>query len=175
MTAPAHAQEMAVSPEVQYSIFVRILSFDRTLQRKERSKIVIGVLYQEGVRESLQAKNDFLAAVAQSNIKEVFGRQIECVLISATSATLSTVGGSGAIDVLYVAPVRALDIGQLVGQMADAKILTLTGVPDYVEDGIAIGIGVRGDKPVILVNLHEARNQGADLSAQLLHLATIVE
>ncbi len=166
---------MAVSPDVQYSLFARILTFDRALQRTGRDTIVIGVLYQEGVKISLQAKDDFLAAVAQSNIKEILGRQIECVPVAANGLLLPAEADSVGVDVLYVTPVRAYDIALLADHMADAKILTMTGVPEYVEEGIAIGIGSRGDKPEILINLEEAKNQGADLSAQLLHLATIVE
>jgi hypothetical protein len=172
---PARAQDMAVPPDVQYSLFVRILTFDRALQKRDHDKIVIGVLYQKGVQVSLQAKDDFLAAVAQSNIKEVFGRPIECIPLGVDGANLATRTDSAGIDVLYVTPVRAFDIAKLVTEMASAKILTLTGVPDYVEAGVAIGIGSRGDKPMILVNLQQAKNQGANLSAQLLHLATIVE
>jgi hypothetical protein len=53
-------------------------------------------------------------------------------------------------------------------------MLTLTGVAEYVRAGIAVGIGVRDDRPEILVNLAAARAAGADFSAQLLLLARVI-
>ncbi len=175
MCSSVLAQDMPVSPEAQYSLFVRILTFDRTLHKKDSARIVIGVLYQEGVKISLEAKDDFMAAVAQSNIKEIAGRPIECIPLAIRGSTLPTRASQDSIEILYVTPVRAFDIASLARAMDEAKILTMTGVPEYVQDGIAIGIGTRGDKPSILINLYRAKSQGADLSAQLLRLATIVE
>jgi hypothetical protein len=164
-----------MSADVQYSFFVRILTFDRTLQDGDARKIVIGVLYQEGVRSSVQAKDEFLSAAAESNIKQIFGKPVECVPILADDTALVSTLEKGGIVILYLTPLRAYDIGSLAEMMAEKKIVTITGVPEYVREGIAIGVGARADKPIILVNLQEAKRQGADLSAQLLKLAIIIK
>ena len=43
-----------------------------------------------------------------------------------------------------------------------------------MENGLAVGVGLRGKKPEILINLEAARAEGADFNAQLLRLARIV-
>ena len=47
-------------------------------------------------------------------------------------------------------------------------------MPEYVEEGIAVGIGLRNMRPLILINLEAARAEGAAFSSQLLSLARIV-
>jgi hypothetical protein len=54
-------------------------------------------------------------------------------------------------------------------------VRTVTGVPHYVEDGLGIGIDLRGGRPEIMVNLVASRAEGGDLDAQLLKLARIVQ
>ena len=56
----------------------------------------------------------------------------------------------------------------------DLKLTTLTGVPDYVRRGVAVGIGVEQDKPQILINLGAARAEGSDFDASLLRIAIVV-
>jgi hypothetical protein len=50
----------------------------------------------------------------------------------------------------------------------------VTGVPDYVRRGVAVGIGVVQDKPQVLINLAAARAEGSDFDASLLRIATIL-
>ena len=50
----------------------------------------------------------------------------------------------------------------------------MTGVPEYVDQGVAVGVGIRKDRPLIIVNLEQARAEGSVFSSQLLALARIV-
>jgi hypothetical protein len=50
----------------------------------------------------------------------------------------------------------------------------VTGVPEYVERGLAIGVGVKGERPEIVINLDASRAEGAELNAQVLRIARIV-
>jgi hypothetical protein len=51
----------------------------------------------------------------------------------------------------------------------------LTGVPDYIYNGISVGIDIKGEKPEILINLKSSKLEGADFSSQLLKISTIIE
>jgi hypothetical protein len=56
------------------------------------------------------------------------------------------------------------------------SILTITGVPSYVEGGISIGLGLKSNsKPEILVNMGSIKSEKHDISSQLLKLAKIVK
>ncbi len=78
------------------------------------------------------------------------------------------------IDILYITPLRATGIKEIIRACGAGKILTLTGVPEYVTDGVAIGIGIKGEKPRILINITSAKNEGSDFSSQLLKLAMVI-
>jgi hypothetical protein len=78
------------------------------------------------------------------------------------------------IDILYVAPLRTVEPASIAVASRDTQTLTLTGVPAYVEAGLAVGIGTRGGKPQIIVNLPASRAEGSRFSAKLLRLCRIV-
>jgi hypothetical protein len=44
-----------------------------------------------------------------------------------------------------------------------------------VDEGIAIGLDLKAERPEIVVNLEGARAEGADFTAQLLKLARLVQ
>lgn len=167
---------MAVPMNIQYPLFLKILTFDRELAERAGAEVVIGVVYQERVRESWLAKDEFLRAVESSPVERVKELSVRAVAISLDNpADLEDALVRHEIDVMYVSPLRAFDIGQIT-QLARARsVLTLTGVPDYVDRGIAIGIGLSGDLPEILINLRAAKAEGADLHASLLRLATLTK
>ena len=55
-------------------------------------------------------------------------------------------------------------------------ITTATGVPEFVQRGIAVGIGMKADKkPDILINLPSSRSEGSEFDASLLRIATVVK
>ncbi len=106
---------------------------------------------------------------------ESTGLPVTCVAIEWTSApeVEATVVRQG-IRVLYVAPLRAVAIREIVTISRRRRVTTLTGVPDYVESGIALGLSLREERPLILVHVSAARAEGADFDSQLLKLARIV-
>lgn len=167
---------MVVPMNVQYPLFLKILTFDRELADRAGADVVIGVVYQERVRESWLAKDEFLRVVESSPVKRVKDLSVRAVAISLDDpAHLEDSLVRHEIDVIYVSPLRAFDIQQITKIARARSVLTLTGVPDYVDAGIAIGIGLSGDLPEILVNLSAAKAEGADLHASLLRLATLTK
>ena len=79
------------------------------------------------------------------------------------------------MDILYVAPLRAFDLEPIVRVSRDLKVTTLTGVSDYCEAGIAVGIGLKGERPEIIINLKGACAEGAGFSSRLLRLCKVVQ
>jgi hypothetical protein len=65
-------------------------------------------------------------------------------------------------------------IEEIVAISRAHRITTLTGVPGFVEKGIALGLALRAERPLILVHLVAARAEGADLDSQLLKLARVL-
>jgi hypothetical protein len=166
---------MPVPTPTQASLFAKILTFDRNLRARAGKELKIGVLYQTKVRSSLEAQQEFLRAMCGDPGRRIEALALSCVAIEWTSppeveAALVREG----IRVLYVAPLRAVAVEEIVAISRARKITTLTGVPEFVEKGIALSIALRAERPLILIHLAAARAEGADFNSQLLKLARVL-
>ena len=171
---PSHAQEMAVPVDIQVPILMKIISFDRNLSARAGDEIVVGVLYQHGLRASTLAKEQFLDEAAQLPVIGGLRIRVVEIRIDGEQDLRSVIRGSGA-RVLYVTPVRSISMGVITGISRELGITTMTGVPEFVNSGIAVGVGLKGERPSIVINLSAAREEGADFSSQLLRLARIIQ
>lgn len=175
-TTTSKPQEMAVSVEVQYPLFLKILTFDRNLKTRVGEEIVIGIVYQGKFKRSLNIKDELAKVMDGSSIKKIEDIPIRYVAIDISEEPdLKNAISSKNVDILYLTPLRALEIGTVTAVSRAKKIVTLTGVPDYVESGLTVGIGTKGEKPQIIINLKAAKAEGADFSSQLLKLAKVIE
>lgn len=174
-TPMSRAQEMAVPVKVQIPLFLKILTFDRKLKARVGDEIVIGVVYQRKFRKSLNVKDRFVDMMNESSITKVENIPIRQVSIDIDKTDLAGAVSRNNIDILYVAPLRALGVKTITGVSRAKRILTLTGVPDYVESGLAVGIGIKGEKPRVIINSPAAKAEGADFSSQLLKLAKVIK
>ena len=167
LPAAIASASMLVPVDVQTELFITIGKLDRNFDPAKGA--TLGIVYQEAYPESVAAKNDMIAAVARRNLP------IACVPLEAGSAQLmhKRLNETDA-DIIYVAPLRAIDIGEIARITRQRGIRSVTGVPEYVDLGIAVGIGLRNRRPLIIINLEGARAEGAAFSSQLLALARIV-
>jgi hypothetical protein len=156
--------------DVQFSLFFRILTYDRNLAHRAADGLVIGVVFQPHVRASVLAKDEAM----RQQVPHEAGYTVRMVAIALDGSTdLAEAATQAGCNVLYIAPLRAVDVAAVTRASRAHGMLTLTGVAEYVAAGIAVGVGLRGDRPEILVNLAASRREGADFSAQLLRLARV--
>lgn len=170
----AAAQEMAVPVDVQVPLLLKILTFERNLRGHRSQPLRLGVLFQSQVEESREAFDAFTATAAKGPMR-LGSRAIEIVPIDAADdAEVARVLGTAPIDVLYVAPLRAIAISAITKLTRQREIITLTGVPAYVDQGLSVGVDARGGRTRVVINLGAHRAEGAEFSAQLLKMARIV-
>jgi len=141
------AQDMAVPVNLQAALFKKIFTFNRTLQAK--GNFEVAVLGASG--------NDMVAAFKEAgvNAKAVAGDQIP----------------AGAA-VVYIMP----GTNPPSQQSASKSVLSISGVTSNVESGkVAIGLGVEGGKPKIIIHMGQLKAEGQDVSADLLKIATVIQ
>jgi hypothetical protein len=159
--------------ELQWSFYEKILQFDRGFEARVHDGIVIAALYQERFRPSLRARDEIMGLAQQSDLG-FGGHDVTLVPIDVTS--LEEVERQliehGA-DILYFPPLRAAPLRELARLAVEHRLVTITGVADYLDSGIGIGLTLRVGRPVILVNLESCRAQGVQLSAELLQIAAV--
>jgi len=168
LSAPAAGGDGSPIPaQMQMLLFSKIWMFDRSVADKDQ--IVMAVLYQSTFRASAEAKDEVIEAVRAGGLK------VRCVPVALDDAGHIAAGlQTVKADVFYVTEMRGVNIADVVGVSRVRKIKTITVVGEYLEAGVAIGLRVRGDKPVIVVNLKAAKAEGSDLTGQLLKVATII-
>jgi hypothetical protein len=78
------------------------------------------------------------------------------------------------VDVVLIAPLRAVDIRAVLAAARAARTATVGALAEYVGQGCAVGFGVERGKPRIRINLEAARAEGSDFGAELLAVAEVV-
>lgn len=165
---------MPVPVDVQFSLFSKILTFDRNLPARVNDSLVVGLVYQKKFRGSLIVKNK--AVEATPSLKKMGGFNSRCVEIDISDAAdLAKAISKNGVDILYIAPLRAVEMEKIAAASRARQTMTLTGVPEYVESGLAVGIGMQGGKPRIIINLPAAKAEGVDFDSRLLKLAKILK
>jgi YfiR/HmsC-like len=180
-TAPAYSdpsgfnEEPDLAMSVQYPLLLKILQFDRNLSSRAGQEIVIGVVYQGRFRASARACEEIHRAAQVAGAERLAEKRISVVELNLERVNLKQALDSLNVDVAYVTPLRATDIKTITDVTRDLHITTITGVEQYVHDGLAVGLGIWQEKPRVLVNLEASRAEGADFSSQLLSLAQVVK
>ena len=168
------AQEMPVPMETQVTILSSLWAEDRAHAERLEGGLTIAVAYQPRFRASLLAKEEFEnLAFTRLRLPEGTALRIVAVDVTEVSALDRALSEDG-VDIVYVAPLRAVDLAQLAAITRAHKTLTSTGVPDYVQAGLSIGLEVAEDKPKPLINREGAEAEGARFSSRVLRYARLV-
>lgn len=173
----AHAQEMAAPAGIQVPLLFKILTFDRTMGTAPPGQvIVIAVVFQSGYRASLVAKNQVVDALEAMEASTISGHPVRWVAVEwkdREQLRLALIHERA--DVVYVTPLRGVDLDPIMRTTRGAGMTTFTGVPLYVEQGLAVGIGIVRERPEIIINLSATRAEGSDFTSQLLRVSRVIE
>jgi hypothetical protein len=168
-------EEPDLAMAVQYPLLLKILQFDKNLPTRAGQQIVIGVVYQGRFRASARACEEMRKAAHAADNERVGERSIKIVEVDLERVNLREALDSLNVSVVYVTPLRATHITTITNVTRELNITTVTGIEEYVHQGLAIGLGVWQEKPRVLVNLEASRAEGADFSSRLLSLAQVVK
>src|SRR6185436_2985675 len=173
----AQAQKMAAPAEVQVPLLFKILTFDRRVgTRPPGDVLVIAVVFQTGYRASLVARNQIVDALKAMQDSTISGHPVRWVAVEwIDEAQVRLALIRERTDVVYVTPLRGVELHPLIRTARAAGMTTFTGVPLYVEQGVALSIGIVRERPQIIVNLAATRAEGSDFTSQLLRLCKVIE
>jgi hypothetical protein len=167
-SSSASALEPAVPPDVQAAIIAKLWQLDRNFPR--HVPMTLGVLYQAKYRASFVAAHDLCDAFARAKLP------VQCILIDiSVGPALADQLSQRSVNAIYIAPLRAIDVGMLVLISRAKRIRTVTSVDEYVISGVAVGLALSGDHVQIVINLPAARSEGAGFSSQLLKMARVIQ
>jgi len=161
------AQDAPVPVEVQVPLLLKILTFDRRLT-DATEPLVVGIVFQHRNRASAAIGEEVRGLLAAA------ARPIRVVVIDLdeTPDFRGTLLRES-VRVVYVAPLQAVSVSTIAEATRGERVVSVTGVPRYVDQGLAVGIDLNGTRPRIVINLAASRAEGSDFSAQLLKLARL--
>ena len=166
------AQEMDVPVAIQIPLFLKVMTFDRQLTTRAEGELVVAIAYQSGHRASRSTKDEVARALAVVD-QNSSGVRIRAVVIDLDNEVLGDALKRERVLVLYVAPLRGSDIALIAGAARSAGVTTVTGVSAYVALGLAVSVRLQADKPKLLINLTQAKKEGAEFSSELLKLVQV--
>ena len=167
-------EEMEMPIETQFNLFFKIIEFNRNFNAEQQS-LIFAIVYQSKYRYSLNTKEYIFTDFVRRSKSQLEEMRIYFVPIDLNEATLVDFLADTKIDYMYVAPLRSFDINKITEQSRRHKILTLTGMAEYVKLGLSVGISRQGNHPSIIINLPASKNEGVLFGSQLLKLAQIVK
>lgn len=172
--AAAHAQR--VPPDLEATIHLKVLSYDRGLKDRSGGRLTIAVVYAKGVAESEKGRDDMVKAF-QTLAKKVTIRGITPSVVAVAfegSDPARPLTAAGA-TVVYLAPSLDDKLPALQAAAGKLRVPILCSQRPLVERGAAVGVVASAGKPAIVVNLRAAKAIGLDLDPNLLRLAEVIK
>jgi hypothetical protein len=164
----------AMPADLQTTIVARVLAYDRGLKARVGSSVGVVVVFKAGSGPSTQAQAEMVAAFGalQATIQGL------PLVVSAhpfkDAATLGAVATRDGVDVLYVTTGLDGELPAIRQLCVEHRLVGVSPVRAFVEQGLAVGVVPKGDRPGILVNKTVAEKVGMDLDPKLLQLSEII-
>ena len=172
VVALADVESMPVPAAVHVPLILKILTYDRYFNKRGWAAYRIGIVYAGNDPASSKVGNDIAEVFRSWTVRNL---PIESTTVEYMSdSQVEGVVKSGQFAMLYIAPGNARNLQRLLQVCQGEHIITTTAVPAYVEQGVAVGIGVRQDKPEILINLRSSKSAGSEFDASLLRIARVI-
>ncbi len=166
---------MLLPLDEQVPTFLKALAYDRNLHEKARGDILIGLLYVPSDVESEAAARNVAKLIAACPMKAIGDLPVFYRLIPyKDKGDLAAVIAEEWVDVLYLSPGVSSLLDSVLAVTSASKVLSVTGVTDYVSRGVTLGLGARNGHAEMIVNLPSAANEGSQFESQFLNLCTVI-
>jgi len=167
------AQDMEVPVTLHIPLFFKVMSFDRAFRIRTGRSLVIAVVYQRGNRASIEARDEALRTIAMTP-RGADGVERHGIAVDLDSESLTPRLIRESVDVVYITPLRSIDIRTIVAAAEAAGASTWTGVVSYMAQGVSVGVRLERDRPRIVINRDASHRQRIDFSSELLKLADVI-
>lgn len=153
--------------KVQAMLMFKVLGFEKRLKASTKTQLVFGILYNSENSGSGEHKDSMVSSLAAMAGKTVSGKSLNVKAITG-------LGDIADVDIVYVAAGNDERLNNILEECKKLSILSVTGVPEYAEKGIALTLSIENKKPKIVINKAGADSCGVDFSSQILALAKVI-
>ncbi len=159
------------------AIVVKILNYDRSLDKRVDDKVVIAIIYPSNNKDKKKYADEIYANINKLKIRTIIRKKkMDTVLLgvgmdsSFDEAEFKNALIDKKVSVVVLVTEDKSDLKGLVTVIRDLKINSICSDESRLNDEIAFAVGVKGNKPKLFVNLKTAKLEGSDYSSKLLSL-----
>ena len=167
------AQEQ-VRMDLQVTLFMKLLKYDRNITRRGAEGLKLGVLYNPDDPRSVKTYKEFEKKFNMLDNKTIKGMTVILVPVKGAKSLAAAIKNFG-INLLYICPGFDSQLSDILRVCNENKVLTMTGYPPYADKGVALGLAVKDGKPQIVINNSVAKQVGSNFSADVLKLAKVIQ
>lgn len=174
LSLPVAAAEETLAADLQATLHLKILSYDRNLKKRSGGKLVIAVLArsddQASAGDGAALAKAFRDLAKKTTVQDMKPSVVE---LAYDGTDLGARLEQNGVTVVYLAPGLDGSVAEIHEAARKVGAATLTGRRSGLDAGIAVAVVSDGKKPRILVNLPVAKKLGMDLDPSLLKLAEV--
>ena len=149
-SSPAVAQTKA-PPKLQAALILKLLAFYTNLGGDPFTIHVVG------------------APDVASELKGLIGKPAGKA--SLNGVTEGGIGAAGSAKVVYV----GADVPGATAHTQASSVLSVTGEPSFVADGVTLGVGIENGKPKIILNLSSSKAENINWNPAILKVAATIK
>ena len=166
------AQSSRVPASVQASLIAKVASFDRNFAARAGNRAVILVVRANNHSESEHDASSLKAALA--SIPKVGNLPHEEIIVTYTgAAALAAQVRAKRAAIVYFGAGFSDEVAAIRAEFSTLNVLTFASVPEYVPEGIVLGVDLVSGRPKLLVNLTQASKQNVSFPAAVLNLMKV--
>jgi hypothetical protein len=172
----SYGQHIKAPMDIQIKIIPKVLSLDKNFSTRKDSEYNLGIIYSSKQRNSVKIKKHFEDVTNERNMV-VKKKKVNIMFIDIADINMVNIKKflkDRGIDVVYLTPLRGFDIGSFSKICKEEKILSVTGVLDFMKDDISVSFDIQDKKLQIIINNNAAKNEGANFSSRLLRIAKLI-
>jgi hypothetical protein len=170
------AAESNPPSELLTAIVLKVLNYDRSLNERFKNGVTIGILYLETEKE----KKNYAKAIDESMksagvdfyIRDMkfTSKPVVYPDVDVNEAVVSQILVKENISILIALTDDQTFLRKISRVTKKLSINSICATNGCVKTGIAFGVGVENDKPIMYVNLQSIVDEGSDYSGKLLSL-----
>ena len=167
-------EDIGVPVQLQMELLLKVAGYDKNLPARARGVVRVVVLTH---RDDAQSRNVAQQALRALSGKSLKGLPVEISELSISDGpALARVVRERGISIVYATPgFGSSDLSSIAKALAGQSVLSAGALARFVESGVVVCFDLVGGKPKLLIHLRRAREQGVDLSSQVLKLARVIE
>ena len=168
-------QRVKAPINLQLRIIPKILSLEKNLAQSTEKYFIISILYSKEQRNSAQVFESFTKSVNELGIA-IKDKEATVIPFDISSkGSFRSFVKDNKIKLLYITPIRGIDISEITKICKEEGVLTITGVEEYSINQVSVVLSLEDNKLQIMINQKSSKQEGADFSSRLLRIAKLID